>query len=81
MRRRPLLARIYTFKAGLLELGRSIGERVCELTGYSDRYAIEAMIETRCRDLLTAFYEGFTGEGEIPTSQEATDDEDADGTS
>jgi len=61
--REQRLRKVHALKAGLLELGRSLAPDLVRLT---DRAAIEAAIERRCRLLLRAFASGWDGQGEIP---------------
>jgi hypothetical protein len=57
------LRALHGMKASLLELGRTLSARICELTGWADRRHVEDMIETEIRRILQAFADGWVGPG------------------
>ena len=66
------LRALYALRAGILELGRSLASAICEVTGSTDRLAVQKVIDWRTRQLLLAFSKGWDGRGEMPTETEAT---------
>ena len=69
-RLRQELRLVHGLKAGLLEMTHTLGAELCELSGYQDRHAFEAVIDRRIRQLLNTFADGWTGERPIFTESE-----------